>query len=309
VSHDKRAIVWDASDGSIIRIFENIHTAPILDVDWKDEDIFATCSTDANISICSLSCKEVDVIHVFEGHKDEINAICWSPSGQYLASCSDDNTAKVWVILDEGEDYNGQGVRESGTITVKPEAKVVDSSTPVVTRTHRRGGYLLYDLCGHAKEIYTTRWTPTGPGSINPDKELCLCTASFDGNVKVWRMTDGAVLYNLCNNVKTIPQLLSPNPKKDDEDLTLTGNEPQPVYSVSSSPNGEYLAIGSQGGYVSIWDMSNGTLVSHSVIYIHGLDATCVHMCICMHIYTFVYLYSYIYIHLISYIFISYIYI
>ena len=47
VSHDKRAIVWDGSTGAIVRIFENIHTAPILDVDWRDEDIFATCSTDA----------------------------------------------------------------------------------------------------------------------------------------------------------------------------------------------------------------------------------------------------------------------
>ena len=46
VSHDKRAIVWDSVNGSIVRIFESIHTAPVLDADWKDADIFATCSTD-----------------------------------------------------------------------------------------------------------------------------------------------------------------------------------------------------------------------------------------------------------------------
>lgn len=262
VSHDKRAIVWNANDGSIVRIFEKIHTSPILDVDWRDEDIFATCSTDAIISVCSLSCTEVDVVHVFEGHKDEINAICWSPNGQYLASCSDDNTAKVWVLMGEGEKYNGEGIKESGVVTVKPETtecEVDENLSPVVARTHKRCGYLLYDLCGHAKEIYTTRWTPTGPGSNNPDKELCLCTASFDGNVKVWRMSDGSVMYNLCNSVKTNLHSTLPSLKKEDDELT--GNEPQPVYSVASSPNGKFLAIGSQGGYVSIWDMSNGTLV------------------------------------------------
>ncbi len=51
VSLDRRAIVWDASagelGGTIVRIFEGNHEAPILDVDWKDENIFATCSTDA----------------------------------------------------------------------------------------------------------------------------------------------------------------------------------------------------------------------------------------------------------------------
>ena len=33
------------------------------------------------------------------GHTDEVNAIKWDPSGQLLASCSDDYTAKVSVLF------------------------------------------------------------------------------------------------------------------------------------------------------------------------------------------------------------------
>lgn len=62
-----------------------------------------------------------------------------------MASCSDDSTAKIWTIENE----------------------------------------LKHDLKGHTKEIFSTKWTPTGPGSPNPEKKLYLCTASFDGTVKV----------------------------------------------------------------------------------------------------------------------------
>ena len=44
---------------------------------------------------------------------------------------------------------------------------------------------LKFDLRGHSKEIFNLKWTPTGPHSVNSDKPLFLCTASFDGTVKV----------------------------------------------------------------------------------------------------------------------------
>ena len=101
-------------------------------------DTFATCSSDMSIQICKVSCPDASAFKTFTGHSDEVNAVCWSPGGAYLASCSDDNTAKIWSV-EEG---------------------------------------LLHDLKGHLKEIYTVRWTPTGPGSANPDKSLHLCIVS-----------------------------------------------------------------------------------------------------------------------------------
>lgn len=44
-SYDKRAIVWNAETGHIVKIFQ-LHSAPVLDVDWKDNETFATCSSD-----------------------------------------------------------------------------------------------------------------------------------------------------------------------------------------------------------------------------------------------------------------------
>ena len=44
-SHDKRAIIWSTETGTIVKAFP-VHSGPVLDVDWKDGDYFATCSSD-----------------------------------------------------------------------------------------------------------------------------------------------------------------------------------------------------------------------------------------------------------------------
>ena len=52
-SVDKTAIVWDPMTGMVKQQFK-FHTAPTLDVDWKDSSTFATCSTDDMIYVCKL---------------------------------------------------------------------------------------------------------------------------------------------------------------------------------------------------------------------------------------------------------------
>ena len=67
-----------------------------MDVDWRDNVSFASCSTDNNIYVCKLG--EEQPVRKFTGHKDEVNAVKWDPTGTLLASCSDDNTAKLWSL-------------------------------------------------------------------------------------------------------------------------------------------------------------------------------------------------------------------
>jgi transducin (beta)-like 1 len=52
-SVDRTAIVWDAKTGDVKQQFEH-HTAPTLDVDWRNNVSFATCSTDKMIYVCKV---------------------------------------------------------------------------------------------------------------------------------------------------------------------------------------------------------------------------------------------------------------
>jgi hypothetical protein len=102
-SYDKTTIVWDVSGstGFVEQQF-NDHQAPALDVDWKDDTTFASCSTDKTVHICRVGVPRP--LKTYTGHTDEVNAVKWDPSGTLLASCSDDCTAKVWDVGSDRKD-------------------------------------------------------------------------------------------------------------------------------------------------------------------------------------------------------------
>lgn len=94
-SCDKTAIVWDVKTEEPKQQFE-FHSGPTLDVDWRNNNSFATSSTDNMIYVCKIG--ENRPLKTFAGHQGEVNCVKWDPSGTLLASCSDDNSAKIWSM-------------------------------------------------------------------------------------------------------------------------------------------------------------------------------------------------------------------
>lgn len=54
--------------------------AAALDVDWKNNTTFASCSTDTFIYVCKVG--DTEPLRKFEGHTREVNTIKWDPSGE-----------------------------------------------------------------------------------------------------------------------------------------------------------------------------------------------------------------------------------
>ena len=193
-SVDKTAIIWDAQTGDVKQQFA-FHSQPTLDVDWRDEDSFASCSTDRQIYVCKLG--STSYLKCFTGHRDEVNAIKWDPSGQLLASCSDDFTAKIWSMSSSTcmRDLC-EHTKEIYTIKWSPTGP--GSSNPnadlVLASASFDSTVRIWDphtgACKHSLEKHTE---PVYSVAFSSDGKL-LASGSFDRCLHIWDVRSGGLV-------------------------------------------------------------------------------------------------------------------
>jgi transducin (beta)-like 1 len=190
-SADKTAIIWDAKDGTAKQQFA-FHKAQTLDVDWRDDDSFASSSSDRMVYVCKLG--SASALKCFAGHTDEVNAIKWDPSGTLLASCSDDQSAKVWTMSQSGAAHDLCGhAKEIYTLKWSPTgAGSKNAQAPLVLATasfdstvrlwDAQTGRCLHVLSKHSDPVYSVAFSPDGRR---------LASGSFDKAMHVWDVADG----------------------------------------------------------------------------------------------------------------------
>lgn len=188
---DKTTIIWDSASGEATQQF-SFHNAPALDVDWKNNDSFASCSTDMFIHLCKLGHDQP--LKTFQGHTNEVNAIKWDPQGRLLASCSDDMSLKIWrpdsdncihdLQAHEKEIYTIKW-SPTGPGTNNPNRNLVLASASfdsTVRLWDVEKGVCLYKLTRHNEPVYSVSFSPDGK---------YLASGSFDKCVHIWSVDTG----------------------------------------------------------------------------------------------------------------------
>ncbi|PVV04960.1 hypothetical protein BB560_000524 [Smittium megazygosporum] len=222
--------LWDVQTGEMVSKFEK-HSDSIMDISWNSDEIFASCSADKSILVWSVSMPD-NPIYKLLGHKAGVNSISWHKSGNYLASGSDDSSAKVWEFVNAEKLIKGKqntrgdedGADEDGkteTIVINGEEVDLESGEDedVVARS----------LLGHEQQVYSVEWLPNSQNTI-------LATASFDGSVRVWDTKTGNIIRTLYAHS-------------------------DPVHSIAFSPDGRYLISGSFDKSINLWSLKTGLLV------------------------------------------------
>ncbi|XP_073005691.1 WD40 repeat-containing protein HOS15 [Typha latifolia] len=193
-SVDKTAIAWDTKTWECKQQFE-FHSAPTLDVDWRNNSSFATCSTDHMIFVCKIG--ESRPIKSFAGHQGEVNAIKWDPTGALLASCSDDGTAKIWSMkhdkclydfTDHSKEIYTIRWSPTGLGTSNPTQQLVLASASfdsTIKLWDVDQGRILYSLDGHRQPVYSVAFSPNGE---------YLASGSLDQCLHIWSVKDGKIL-------------------------------------------------------------------------------------------------------------------
>eukprot|EP00041_Stephanoeca_diplocostata_P017506 m.354822 g.354822 ORF g.354822 m.354822 type:complete len:468 (-) comp20726_c0_seq1:233-1636(-) len=188
-SVDSTVIVWETSTGQIRQQF-GFHTAPCLDVDWRNNDSFASCSQDMAIFVCEVG--RNDPVKKLDkgGHTDEVNAIRWDPTETYLASCSDDSTAKIWDLTSNGPVHTLKHSDKIYSLKWSPDTSsklmLASASFDHTTKVWDAvAGVCIFTLEGHTMPVYSVDFSPSGK---------FLASGSFDKRILVWSMETGNLL-------------------------------------------------------------------------------------------------------------------
>ena len=147
--------------------------------------------------------------------QNEVNAIKWDPSGMLLASCSDDMTLKVRQTDVEGPE-NGRQYEIAKEDPIWPIIFLTCISIFISQIWSMKQDSCVHDLQAHSKEIYTIKWSPTGPGTGSPNSNIMLARwcdemrydASHieEGLVRAWK---GSALLRKKNKRMTLQGSLS----------------------------------------------------------------------------------------------------
>ncbi|KAG6873839.1 hypothetical protein C0995_010451 [Termitomyces sp. Mi166 len=190
-SLDGTACLWDVKEKCLHKQYR-CHTDCCLDVDWLNEDTFATCGADRLIHLMRVN--ESVPFKTLVGHGNEINQIKFNPSQTRLASCSDDMTARVWSIENLSNNDNIPGlVASDGVVVLQGHRHSVSTigwcpdptlgSHPLLATTARLWdsvtGRCLKVFRDHKRPVYTLAFSPNG---------RWLATGSGDGWMHIYNV-------------------------------------------------------------------------------------------------------------------------
>jgi transducin (beta)-like 1 len=184
-SADKQIIAWNAATGAPVQVFSE-HQRRVLDVDWFDNEVFASASGDGTVCVFKLG--QPKPILVLSGHTMDVNKLIWDRPRRMLATCSDDKTVRVWRPFERGASVVLQGhTREVYTIGWAPEAQkiLVSASFDQTLRiwdVHAKT--CLHVISKHQNPIYALAFSPRGQYFVS---------AGIDADVFVWRTADAGL--------------------------------------------------------------------------------------------------------------------
>ncbi len=199
--------------------------------------VFASAGENGQIKLWDL---QNDTVTTFRGHTDQVNAITFSPNGQWFASGSDDYTFKVWDVSRRVEIKSLQHITGRSMSQIKAVAFSPNGRQLATAGVHVK----LWDS-GSWSEITTLRhdeWVLAV--AFSTDGKL-LATGDNNGQVNVWNL----------QNSRTVAHLQA---------------DSNAVYAVQFSPNNQILAGAGYEGNVKLWKVPNwrshGTLPSNGTV-------------------------------------------
>lgn len=226
---------------------------------------------------------------VLEGHDSEVKNVAYSPSGQYLASCSRDKSIWIWEeIGDEGDDeFETVAVLQDHTADVKcvswrkddGNGELLASASYDDTIRFWRGDdegewSCVSVLEGHEGTVWALEWEPeVSMDNVAPEakegeeKDYSpriprLLSSSADCTIRVWSQVPTPPPPNKPSYFNSgIPSTMRPSHATEtwENTATLPKAHDLPIYSISwSKKSGRVASTGSDGKVVIYEEITKG---------------------------------------------------
>ncbi len=203
-SHDKSVRLWNVIEEKGQEIGE-AKKRP----DWVSfVDFHPSGNTLATASGSNIRLWRVDngeQISILQGHTQLINCVDFSPEGDFLASCSEDETIRLWDI--ESGETTRQFVEHGRFIRFSPDGRILASASHdnKIRLWDVSTGMEIKTLEGHTDRINSLSFSNDGQ---------TIASASWDQTIRFWNVITGEQIAQLIGHLDKVSSIEF-NPKKN----------------------------------------------------------------------------------------------
>ncbi|HJT58056.1 MAG TPA: serine/threonine-protein kinase [Ktedonobacteraceae bacterium] len=197
----------------------------------------ATIRSSTTIQVYSVA--KGTLLYIYEGYGHTVVlALAWSPNGKLIASAGTDHLVRIWSAA-TGKTYMTYPGHSAEVLAVawSPDGRCIASggSDGIVQVWDVATGNTLFSYRGHSGAVNTIVWQKRSFLSSRPLARIA--SAGDDATVQVWWFDPRKQLREMAQQSRT---------------LVYRGHS-GPVTSIAWSPDGQFIASGSEDGTVQVW--------------------------------------------------------
>lgn len=243
-SWDNSAKIWNAVSGNAVLKLAGAHSSFVNSAEFSPDGRFVLTSSDdgtARLWQVKLPAGDApetpsaEVIRVFTGHEDRVRHATFSRDGRFIATSSDDKTARLWnaetgALL---QTFNGhQWSVLSAAFSPDGQRLITGSEDNYAKIWNVQTGACELTLAGHTAPVPAVDFSPTGSRVL---------TGSQDQSAKVWDAVTGKEILTLSRHT---------------DDIT----------SARFSPDGRQILTASRDGSAIIWLTTDWTQPAATIL-------------------------------------------